>query len=398
MNKWIQRLGLLGAGACAAFLVGCSSNKTLPLKSDGSIRVSPGPYTGTLITKSPYGTTTDGATVASYTLRNSQGAEARVITYGGILVSLKVPDTYGAIGDVVLGCNSLEDYEKATTYFGALIGRYGNRIGKAQFTLDGKTYHLATNNGVNTLHGGIKGFDKVVWTAKTGDSSMGPQLILTYTSKDGEEGFPGTLQVKAVYTMTERNELRIDFTATADKDTVVNLTHHSYFNLSGKGDILRHIVTIPADNITPVDAGLIPLGPLQPVAGTPFDFRKPMAIGLHLDETNSNEQLKFGPGYDHNWVINKKPGELTLMARVSDPGSGRVMEVWSTEPALQFYTGNFLDGTIQGKGGWVYQKHAAFCMEPQHYPDSPNQPQFPTTELKPGETYQNTIIYRFSVQ
>jgi aldose 1-epimerase len=398
MKKMIQRLVLLGAGACAAFLVGCSTNKTLTLQSDGNIRVSPGPYTGPLITKSPYGTTTDGTTVASYRLSNSKGAEVTIITYGGIVVSLKVPDTYGTMGDVVLGCNSLEDYEKATTYFGALIGRYGNRIGKAQFTLDGKTYHLATNNNGNTLHGGNKGFDKVVWTAKpNGNSPLGPQLILTYTSKDGEEGFPGNLNVTAVYTLTEKNELRIDFTATTDKDTVVNLTHHSYFNLTGKGDILRHIVTIPADNITPVvDAGLIPSGSLQPVAGTPFDFRTPTPIGARINA--DDPQLKLGPGYDHNWVINKKPGELTLMARVSDPGSFRVMEVWSTEPALQFYTGNFLDGTITGKGGWVYQQHAAFCMEPQHYPDSPNQPQFPSTELKPGETYKNTIIYRFSVQ
>lgn len=380
MKKLLQRMGLRGAAACLAFLAGCST-----------------PSSG--LTPTHYGTTPDGKAVDLYTLRNLKGAEARIITYGGIVLSLKVPDKNGALGDVVLGCTSLEDYEKATTYFGALIGRYGNRIGKAQFTLDGKTYHLAANNGPNTLHGGVKGFDKVVWTAQAkADSALGPQLILTYTSKDGEEGFPGTLQVTAVYTLTENNELRIDFTATTDKDTVVNLTQHSYFNLAGKGDILGHMVTIPADNITPVDAGLIPLGNLQPVAGTPFDFRHSMAIGLHIKETNSNEQLKFGPGYDHNWVINKKAGELTMLARVSDSDSGRVMEVWSTEPALQFYTGNFLDGTIKGKGGWVYQKHAGFCMEPQHYPDSPNQPKFPSTELKPGETYKNTIIYRFSTQ
>ena len=380
MKKLLQRMGFCGAAACLAFLAGCSTPSAGP-------------------TPEHYGTTPDGKAVDIFTLRNSKGAEARIITYGGIVVSLKVPDKNGVLGDVVLGCNSLEDYEKATTYFGALIGRYGNRIGKAQFALDGKTYHLAANNGPNTLHGGVKGFDKVVWAAQAkADSALGPQLILTYTSKDGEEGFPGTLQVTAVYTLTEKNELRVDFTATTDKDTVVNLTQHSYFNLAGKGDILGHMVTIAADNITPVDAGLIPLGNLQPVAGTPFDFRHSMAIGLHIKETNSNEQLKFGPGYDHNWVINKKAGELTMLARVSDSDSGRVMEVWSTEPALQFYTGNFLDGTIKGKGGWVYQKHAGFCMEPQHYPDSPNQPKFPSTELKPGETYKNTIIYRFSTQ
>ena len=376
-------MGLCGAAACLALLAGCSTGG---MSSNA--------------TKAHYGTTPDGKAVDIYTLRNSKGAEARIITYGGIVVSLKMPDKSGALGDVVLGCNSLEDYEKATTYFGALIGRYGNRIGKAQFTLDGKSYHLAANNGVNTLHGGLKGFDKVVWTATPHQSASGfpAMLELQYTSPDGEEGFPGTLKVRAMYALTENNELRIDFDATTDKDTVVNLTHHSYFNLAGKGDILSHVATIPADSITPVDAGLIPLGNLQPVAGTPFDFRKPMAMGLHIDETNSNEQLKFGPGYDHNWVINKKMGELSLMARVTEPASGRVMEVWSTEPALQFYTGNFLDGTITGKGGWVYQKHAGFCMEPQHYPDSPNQPQFPSTELKPGQTYKNTIIYRFSTQ
>ncbi len=384
MKNMIGRIIVVGAGACAAFLVGCG----------------PGGTSNQGITKEAFGKTPDGQAVDVYTLKNSKGAEARIMTYGGVVLSLKMPDKNGQFGDVVLGCNKLEDYTKTPPppYFGALIGRYGNRIGKATFTLDGKTYTLAANNNGNTLHGGNKGFDKVVWTAvrMTEDSGAGPQLTLHYTSKDGEEGYPGTLQVTAVYSLTGNNELRIDFTATTDKDTVVNLTHHGYWNLAGKGDILGHIVTIPADNITPVDAGLIPLGNLQSVEGTPFDFRKPMAIGARIDADNA--QLKLGPGYDHNWVINKKMGELTLMAHVSEPTTGRVMEVWSTEPALQFYSGNFLDGTITGKGGWVYQKHAAFCMEPQHYPDSPNKPQFPTTELKPGETYKNTIIYRFSVQ
>ena len=333
-----------------------------------------------------------------YTLKNSKGAEARIMTYGGVVLSLKMPDKNGQFGDVVLGCDKLEDYTKTPPppYFGALIGRYGNRIGKATFTLDGQTFHLAGNDHGNTLHGGLKGFDKVLWTATDKQTDAGPSLVLKYTSKDGEEGFPGTLNVTATYTLTDNNELRLDFTATTDKDTVVNLTHHGYFNLAGKGDILGHILTIPADNITPVDAGLIPLGKLQPVDGTPFDFRKPTAIGARINADDA--QLKLGPGYDHNWVINKKAGELSLMAHVSEPTTGRVMEVWSTEPGLQFYTGNFLDGTITGKGGWVYQKHNAFCMEPQHFPDSPNKPQFPTTELKPGETYHNTIIYRFSVQ
>ena len=384
MKNMIGRIIVVGAGACAAFLIGCSTG--------GSFDQG--------ITKQAFGKTPDGQAVDVYTLKNSKGAEARIMTYGGVVLSLKMPDKNGQFGDVVLGCDKLEDYTKTPPppYFGALIGRYGNRIGKATFTLDGKTYQLAANNNGNTLHGGNKGFDKVVWTAvrMTEDSATGPQLFLNYTSKDGEEGYPGTLNVTAVYTLKENNELEIDFTATTDKDTVVNLTHHGYFNLAGKGDILGHVVTIPADNITPVDAGLIPLGNLQSVDGTPFDFRKPMAIGARIDADNA--QLKLGPGYDHNWVINKKMGELTMMAHVSEPTTGRVMEVWSTEPALQFYSGNFLDGTIAGKGGWAYQKHSAFCMEPQHYPDSPNKPQFPTTELKPGQTYKNTIIYRFSVQ
>jgi aldose 1-epimerase len=382
MKNMIGRIIVVGAGACAAFLIGCGqAEKTSPS-----------------ITKAAFGKTSDGQAVDVYTLKNSKGAEARIMTYGGVVLSLKMPDKSGNFGDVVLGCDKLEDYTKTPPppYFGALIGRYGNRIGKATFTLDGKTYTLAANNNGNTLHGGNKGFDKVVWTGEGKDTADGPALVLKYTSKDGEEGYPGTLNVTATYTLTDNNELRIDFTATTDKDTVVNLTHHGYFNLAGKGDILGHVVTIPADNITPVDAGLIPLGNLQSVEGTPFDFRKPMAIGARIDADNA--QLKLGPGYDHNWVINKKMGELTLMAHVSEPTTGRVMEVWSTEPALQFYSGNFLDGTITGKGGWVYQKHAAFCMEPQHYPDSPNKPQFPSTELKPGETYKNTIIYHFSVQ
>jgi len=386
MNHHITQA--MAAGLVAVSLVGCTTMSASNSTTNSSI------------TKAPFGKTPEGKAVEIYTLRNAKGAEARIMTYGGVVLSLKMPDKNGQFGDVVLGCDKLEDYTKTPPppYFGALIGRYGNRIGKATFTLDGKTYTLAANNNGNTLHGGNKGFDKVVWPAvrMTEDSATGPQLFLNYTSKDGEEGYPGTLNVTAVYTLTENNELRIDFTATTDKDTVVNLTHHGYFNLAGKGDILGHVVTIPADNITPVDAGLIPLGNLQSVDGTPFDFRKPMAIGARIDADNA--QLKLGPGYDHNWVINKKMGELTMMAHVSEPTTGRVMEVWSTEPALQFYSGNFLDGTIAGKGGWAYQKHSAFCMEPQHYPDSPNKPQFPTTELKPGQTYKNTIIYRFSVQ
>jgi aldose 1-epimerase len=258
------------------------------------------------------------------------------------------------------------------------------------------TCTLATNNGVNTLHGGIKGFDKRVWSAHARNTHEGPQLVLSYVSPDGEEGYPGTLKVTATYTLEENNSLRLDYKATTDKDTVVNLTQHSYFNLGGKPTILDDILLIPADRFTPVDSTLIPTGELRPVDGTPMDFRRPTAIGARIGQ--DDEQLRFGGGYDHNWVFNKKIGDLSLMARVADPDSGRVLEIWSTEPGLQFYTGNFLDGTITGKGGRVYEHRGAFCMEPQHYPDSPNEPGFPTVELKPGQTYRNTILYRFSVE
>jgi aldose 1-epimerase len=327
-------------------------------------------------------------------LRNSQGIEARIINYGGIVLSLKTPDRKGQFGDVVLGYNTLAEYEKETPYFGCLVGRYGNRIAKGKFTLNGMNYTLATNNYPNALHGGLKGFAKVVWQAKPGQSKLGPTLELTYLSKDGEEGYPGNLSVKAVYTLTADNALRLDYTATTDKDTVVNLTQHSYFNLAGKGDVLGHEVYLNSEFFTPVDSTLIPTGVLRPVKGTPFDFNQPTAIGARVNQ--NDEQLKFGGGYDHNWVINKPFGQLGLMARVFEPTTGRVLEVLSTEPGLQFYCGNFLDGKLTGKGGWVYQFRNGFCMEPQHYPDSPNQPKFPSVVLKPGQTYKNTIIYRFS--
>jgi aldose 1-epimerase len=310
--------------------------------------------------------------------------------------SLKVPDKKGQFGDVVLGYDTLAEYEKETPYFGCLVGRYGNRIAKGKFTLNGKEYTLATNNPPNALHGGIKGFDKVVWQAHAYQSPQGPALELRYLSKDGEEGYPGNLAVTAVYTLTADNGLRLDYTATTDKDTVVNLTQHSYFNLAGRGDILGHVVRLNADKFTPVDSTLIPTGELRPVDGSPFDFRKPTAIGARVNA--ADEQIKFGGGYDHNWVINKKPRELALMARVTEPTTGRALEVLSTEPGLQFYCGNFLDGTLKGKGGWVYQHRNGFCMEPQHFPDSPNRPKFPSVVLKPGQTYQNSIIYRFSAK
>ena len=343
----------------------------------------------------PFGQTADGKKVELYTLRNAKGMEARICTYGGTVVSLKAPGRGGALADVVHGYDSLDGYLTNSPYFGSLIGRYGNRIGNGKFQIDGHAYTLATNNGINHLHGGIKGFDKVVWEAKPMKTKVGPMLALKYTSKDGEEGYPGNLSVTAVYTLTEDNVLRLEFAATTDKPTVCNLTHHSYFNLAGGGDILGHEVTIVADKFTPVDSGLIPTGELKPVDGTPFDFRTPTAIGARIGQ--DDEQLKFGKGYDHNWVINKTAGQLAMQARVTEPKSGRVMEVYSTEPGLQFYTGNFLDGTIVGKGGQVYKFRSAFCMEPQHYPDSPNKPAFPSVVLQPGQTYSNTIEYRFSV-
>jgi aldose 1-epimerase len=351
---------------------------------------------GTQVSRQPFGQTKDGTPVDLYTLRNSKGAEARISNYGGLVISLKVPDRNGNLGDVVLGYDNLDGYLKETPYFGALIGRYGNRIAKGKFTLNGQEYTLATNNGPNALHGGLKGFDKVVWEPTILASAEGPALQLKYVSKDGEEGYPGNLSVTAVYTLTEDNALKLEFTATTDKDTVLNLTHHSYFNLAGKGDILGHLVIIPANRFTPVDSTLIPTGELKPVEGTPFDFRNPTAIGVRINQ--DDEQLKFGGGYDHNWVVNKQPGAYGLMARVTELTSGRVMEVYSTEPGLQFYSGNFLDGKITGKRGWVYKHRSAFCMEPQHYPDSPNKPEFPTVVLKPGQVYKNTIVYRFSTE
>jgi aldose 1-epimerase len=322
--------------------------------------------------------------------------EARICNYGGLVTSLKVPDRNGKLGDVVLGYDNLDGYFKSSPYFGALIGRYGNRIAKGKFTLDGIAYTLPVNNGSNALHGGIKGFDKVVWEPTILNDGKNPSMQLRYVSKDGEEGYPGTLTVTAIYTLTEDNALKLEYAATTDKDTVANLTHHSYFNLAGHGDVLGHVVMIHADKFTPVDNTLIPTGELRPVESTPFDFRTPTAIGKRIQQ--NDEQLKFGNGYDHNWVINKTFGELSLMAQVYEAESGRVLEVLSTEPGLQFYSSNFLDGSITGKGGWTYQFRNGFCMEPQHYPDSPNQPNFPSVVLKPGQVYHNVIIYRFSVR
>lgn len=344
-----------------------------------------------------FGSLPDGTAVSIFTLRNSQGAEARITNYGGIVVSLTAPDREGRMDDVVLGYPSLEGYVRKNPFFGCLVGRYGNRIAGGRFTLDGREYQLARNDGPNHLHGGLKGFDKVVWTPRLLDTVGGQALELRYVSPDGEEGYPGTLSVTAVYTLTDDNGLKLDFSATTDKPTIVNLTHHSYFNLAGagSGDILGHEVMISADRFTPVDATLIPTGELRATAGTPLDFTTPHRIGQRIDA--ADEQLAFGKGYDHNWVLNKaRPDELSLAARVFEPGRGRIMEVWTTEPALQFYSGNFLDGSITGKGGCAYARRSGFCMEPQHYPDSPNKPAFPSTVLRPGQTFQSTMVYRFS--
>ena len=337
----------------------------------------------------------DGKKVELYTLTNRNGVEAKIMTYGGIVVSLKVPDKQGKLSDIVLGYDNLEGYLQDTSYFGALIGRYGNRIAKGRFKLNGTEYKLATNNGENHLHGGVKGFDKVVWNGTAAKTTNGVKLTLTYQSHDMEEGYPGNLFVTVAYTLTNANELRIDYSATTDKDSVVNLTHHSYFNLAaeGNGDILKHQLMINASRFTPVDPGLIPTGELRNVKGTPFDFLQPTPIGSRID--TEDEQLKIGRGYDHNFVINGPSGVLRKAASVSEETTGRVMEVWTTEPGMQFYTGNFLSGK-PGKGGKPYQFRYGFCLETQHYPDSPNHPLFPTTVLKKGARYQSTTIYRFS--
>ena len=381
MKNQIQQTLTALAGLGALCLLGCAAM----------------PESKMTISYAPFGKAPDGTPVELYTLRNARGSEAQICNYGGIVTSLKVADQHGKFGDVVLGFDNLDSYIKQSPHFGCLVGRYGNRIAKGKFTLNGKEYKLAVNNGPNSLHGGLKGFDKVVWDAKIVVGAAGPALKLTYTSKDGEEGFPGNLKVTAVYTLTEDNALQLDFTATTDADTVLNLTHHSYFNLAGHGDVLGHVVTIYADKFTPVDATMIPTGEIRLVKGTPMDFTTATPIGARIN--SDYEQIKLGGGYDHNWVINQAtPGQLTLAATVTEATSGRVMEVWTTEPGVQFYTGNFLDGSITGKGGWVYQTRNGFCFEPQHYPDSPNQPGFPTTVLKPGQTFQNTIIYKFSVR
>ena len=395
----LGRLALSCSGLLA--LVACGANNTAAdhAATDATAPATAGSTqlkSAAMPTAASFGKTTDGTEVQLFTLTNASGAKATISNFGGTLTSLLVPDKDGKMGDVILGFDNVSGYQspefrKSNPYFGALIGRYGNRIAKGKFTLEGKTYTLASNNGANTLHGGKVGFDQVVWTAEPGASAGGQSLKLTYLSKDGEEGYPGNLSMTVVYTLTNANALKIDYTATTDKTTVVNLTNHAYFNLSHgtSKDILAHEVTLPADRYNVVDAGLIPTGELRPVAGTPFDFTTPHAIGERIAQVPG--------GYDHNWVLNTATGQHPA-ATVYDPASGRTMTVTTDQPGIQFYTGNFLDGTLKGKGGVVYGKNAGFCLETQHFPDSPNQPKFPSTVLKPGETLHSASTYTFGVR
>lgn len=346
--------------------------------------------------REPFGTALDGEAVDLITLTNARGVELRAMTYGAIIVSLKVPDRAGTLGDVVLGYDSLAGYVKSSPYFGAVVGRYGNRIAKGKFTLDGKSYTLAANNGPNALHGGLKGFDKVVWSADTMRSPEGVGIRFRYVSTDGEEGYPGTLTTTVTYTLTDSNEVHIAYEATTDQATPVNLTQHTYFNLAGQGDILAHVLTLNADRFTPVDSTLIPTGELAPVVGTPFDFIAPHAIGESID--GDHHQLKFGGGYDHNFVLMRPDAGLVLAAVLKDPLSGRTLEVRTTEPGVQFYTGNFLDSSLTGKGGVVYSHRTGLCLETQHYPDSPNQKAFPSTILRPAETYRSKTVWAFRTE
>ena len=353
---------------------------------------APAPTRG--ITKSSFGTLDDGTPVDAYTIRNSFGMEARVITYGGIIVSLKTPDRNGAFDDVVLGFDSLAKYVHDSPYFGAIVGRYANRIAKGRFTLDGRTYQLPINNPPNSLHGGDRGFDKVVWAAAPFDRADGAGVVLTHVSPDGDQGYPGTVHVQVTYTLTDKNELSVAYHATTDKPTPINLSQHSYFNLTGmRRDVLGHVLTLNADRYTPVDTTLIPTGDLPSVAGTPFDFRAPTAIGARIDA--NDEQLRHGHGYDHNFVLVPAASGLVHAAHVLEPTTGRTLDVYTDQPGVQFYTGNFLDGTLHGKEGRVYGFRYGFCLETQHFPDSPNEPSFPSAILRPGQEFNSRTIFVF---
>jgi aldose 1-epimerase len=380
--------GWVAVGVSFLAIVGVSGTAEEPrAKEGGKVAAS--------VEKQAFGKTPDGEEVDLYVLTNTQGTKAKVMTYGALLTELDVADRDGKLGDVVLGFDDLKGYLTRHPYFGCTVGRVANRIAKGKFTLDGKEYKLATNNGPNSLHGGDKGFDQKVWKAEVVKSPDGPAVRFHYDSKDGEEGYPGNLSCDVTYTLTNDNALRLDYKATTDRPTPVNLTNHSYFNLAGQdsGDVLNHELTLYADRYTPTDKELIPTGEIKPVRGTPLDFTKPEKIGARIGE------LKSGPGgYDHNFVLDKGDKKLSLAAKVYDPKSGRVMETYTTEPAVQLYTSNFLDGTLKGKGGAAYKKYQALCLEAQHYPDSVNHPDFPSTILKPGETYTQTTVYKFSTK
>lgn len=352
------------------------------------------------ISKSDFGTTKDGRTVDLYTLTNANVMEVRITNYGGIIVSVIVPDKHGRFADVVLGFDTINEYEEKSPYFGCITGRYANRIAEGKFTLDGVTYdQLAINNGPNHLHGGLKGFDKVVWEAESFENADGLGVKMHYLSPEGEEGYPGNLDVTVVYTLTHDNALKIEYTAVTDKPTLCNLTNHTYFNLAGHGAGYHgdHEMTIHADAFTPVrDEGAIPTGEIRPVAGTPMDFTTPTPIGAHIEA--DDEQIQFGAGYDHNWVLNKQhEGELSLAAVTVEPTTHRVLETWTTEPGVQFYTGNYID-ELAGKDGQRYTRRGGFCLETQHFPDSPNQPNFPSTVVRPGRPYRSATVYKFAVK
>ena len=395
MKKSLNHI-ILTAALLSMALVFCSCKRQSGVENDSAYSKG---ETKMDVQKEIFGRMPDGREVELYTLTNANGLKARITTYGAIVVSLEVPDRNGKLGDITLGFDTLEEYLKGHPYFGAIVGRYGNRIGKGRFTLNDIEYQLATNNGENHLHGGVKGFDKVVWDAEPVRQDDAVGVKLTYLSKDGEEGYPGNLSCTVTYTLTNKDELKVSYEAQTDKPTPVNLTHHSYFNLAGQGtgDILGHELMLNTDRFTPVDEGLIPTGELRPVKGTPMDFTKPTAIGARIEQ--DYEQLRYGKGYDHNWVLNRVPRKsddsLTLAARVYEPTSGRMMEIYTTEPGIQFYSGNFLDGSNIGKGGRVYQHRYGFCLETQHFPDSPNKPNFPSVILKPGQKYTHVAVHRF---
>jgi aldose 1-epimerase len=377
------------AALAVSYLVGCNRKSAT---GGGAVPAEPS------VIRAPFGVTPAGDSVDVYTLTNGHGMEVRAMSYGGIIVSLKYPDRQGTVADVVLGYDSLAGYIHGSPYFGAIVGRYGNRIAKGRFTLDGKTYQLAINNGPNALHGGETGFDKVVWHVEPfkHDSNVG--ITLTHVSADGDQGYPGTLRATVSYTLTPANELIVDYAATTDKATPVNLTQHTYFNLAGAGtgDILGHVLQLNADRFTPVDSTLIPTGQLAPVEGTPFDFRTPTAIGARIDQPDP--QIRNGGGYDHNFVLTRTDTGMALVAHVSEPKTGRTLTVSTTEPGVQFYTGNFLDGSNIGKGGIPYLKRYGFCLETQHFPDSPNHANFPSTILRPRAEFHSRTVFAFGVQ